>query len=158
MNGLTLKCGVITYAERLENEFAIKLYDGIKKYCIVEPMLKKYDYVDFKIIERNNPDNFLYIELKSRNAKYQNYKSFIISHKKMINIKKSNLLPTILVWGFDNKFFFTEYTDKFIDYQTRTIQDSLVIDIPSLNCNTGLDNLKCTILNMLLGNRPICDS
>tara|TARA_R110002126_G_scaffold233678_1_gene377860 strand:- start:45 stop:521 length:477 start_codon:yes stop_codon:yes gene_type:complete len=158
MNGLTLKRGVITYAEKMENEFAIKLYDSIKKECTVEPMSKKYDYVDFKIIDRNNPNNFLYIELKSRNVKYQNYKSFIISHKKMINIKKSKLLPTILVWGFDNKFFFTEYTDKFIDYKTRTIQNSLVIDIPSLNCSTGLDNLRSTILNMLIGDQESKDS
>jgi len=149
MSGLVLKSGQITYDEKMENIFSTNLYNYIKKECTIKPTTNKFDFVDFIITSRTNKDKFLYLELKSRHVKYKNVPSMIIGYPKIFNITKRNLMPCLLVWSFGDDYKFIEYNSNFINYKTRIIQKSEVIDIPVSECCTSLESLANFIMEKL---------
>ena len=148
-DGLQLKRGSITYDEKLENIFSATLYNFIKKECTIKPTINKFDYVDFIITSRKDPKKVLYVELKCRNVKYKNVKSMIIGYPKMCNITLCELMPCLLVWSFGDEYKCVEYNSSFINYNTRVVQNSKVIDIPVSPSCINIERLSEIILNKM---------
>ena len=73
----------------------------------------------------------------------------IIGYPKMRNITSCKLLPCLLVWSFGDEYKFVEYNSKFINYKTRIIQNSQVIDIPVSACCTSIESLANVIMEKL---------
>ena len=148
---ITLKNVVIEYSDKTENDFAIKIFNKIKKYCSVECDFNndKYCCVDYRISERSNPTNCIYLELKTRDKKYLKNKKMIINHKKMVNIDKCGYNKCILVWDFGGTIYYCKYDSGLINYPQKIIQDQNVIEIYKTDCNRGFSNLVVDILEML---------
>ena len=114
---LILKDAILEYSDKVENDFAIKLFGKIKKYCSVECDFSndKYCCVDYRISQRNNPTNSIYLELKTRGKAYLKNKKMIINHSKMVNIDRCKYNKCILVWDFDGIIYYYNYNKNLID-------------------------------------------
>jgi len=148
MTKLELKQLIVSYTDTLENQFAIDLYSLLKEYVNIKVITDYYSNVDYVITDKNNLDNKIYIELKSRNTNGYFFNSFIIGKTKINNINK-NYKNTILVWSFKDNIYFTKCIKDFDNYKSKIINGSYIIEIDKALCSCNMDNLKKTILDML---------
>ena len=123
--------------------FAIRLYKLINKYCKINVDFNgdKFCPVDYKITSKQDKNNVMYLELKSRDKKYVNVPTFLMGHTKMININTRQYNNCMLVWDFDIKLFFFKYDVKLTKYKCKIIQNSKCIEINKSICSIGMDNL-----------------
>lgn len=150
-SGLSLKRRVVTYTDTQENQFALRLYELIHKYCKLNCDFDDDEFccVDYKITSRQNPAEVMYLELKSRHPKFVTVNSFLIGHNKMINIHQNNYNKCILIWDFNVDLFFRQYNKKLINYKQKFLQSSSCIDINKSECSRGINNLAKEIYKML---------
>ena len=141
----------LNYSDKLENLFAIRLFKEIKKYCKIECDFNNDQFcaVDYKITERNNPNNYIYLELKSRDKKYLKNKQMIIGHPKMVRIDKCGFNECILVWNFEGPIYFYRYHTGLILSNQKIIRNGAVIEIDKLDCDRGMKKLVFEIYEML---------
>jgi hypothetical protein len=159
--GLTLKVD-IDYHTTNENKFSVSMFktlldNGIKHFTII-PTANKYDNTDF-IVTNTLTNNKMYIELKCRDVKFENYESFFINANKIKLIKQKKLVPCILVWRFGNvgnKVYYIIYDDDFVNkYNVNSVwtitgnANSNVMSIMKKDMTTGFDNLCNRIINIL---------
>jgi hypothetical protein len=149
MTDLSLKTINVSYTDKTENSFAVLLFKYLRKRCKIKVETEYFSSIDITIIDRQDPNNKVYIELKCRNDAYKNFKTFIIGYNKMINIKNRQLNPAILVWKFSDCFYFCDYSPEFCQYKTKVIQNSKVIYIDKNICSCGIEALVTKILNIL---------
>jgi hypothetical protein len=143
---LELKTINVSYTDKLENVFALNLYSILKDYVNIRVIPEYLSNVDYEITDKNNKDNKMYLELKSR---YSNsYNTFFIGSTKIKEInKKYN--PALLIWNFTDNLYFCKCIKDFDNYNTKTIQGKPVIEIDKSRCSVGIDNLKREILDIL---------
>ena len=84
---LKLKTINVSYTDNLENVFALNLYSLLKDYVNIRVITDFYSNVDYEITDKNNKDNKMYLELKSRSS--NSYNTFIIGSTKILNINNS---------------------------------------------------------------------
>ena len=139
----------LSYTDTLENNFCVSLWEILKGKCKFDVVKNEFCSVDIEVSEFDNPRNIVYVELKSRRNKYEECRSFIIGHQKMINIRDQRLLPAILVWGFTDEFYFTDYKPQFADFKPTRICGKDAVYINKYLCKRSLDNLAIHILKIL---------
>ena len=143
---LELKTINVSYTDNLENVFALNLYSLLKDYVNIRVIIDYYSNVDYEITDKNNNNNKMYLELKSRSS--NSYNTFIIGSTKIKEInKKYN--PAILIWNFKDGLYFCKCIKDFDEYNTKIIKNSSVIEISKSICSVGIDNLKRDILDIL---------
>jgi hypothetical protein len=143
---LKLKTINVSYTDNLENVFALNLYSLLKDYVNIRVITDYYSNVDYEITDKNNNNNKMYLELKSRSS--NSYNTFIIGSTKIKEInKKYN--PAILIWNFKDGLYFCKCIKDFDEYNTKIIKNSSVIEISKSICSVGIDNLKREILDIL---------
>jgi hypothetical protein len=146
-NGLFLK-KEITYDDTTENNFAIDLWKELKNDYIIKLMKKQYCNVDIKIINKKTL-RFCYIELKCRNIKFLNYDTFIMGSTKIKKMNELNLLPTIMIWKFnEDNIYFTQYINDYLNYPIKFINGSGIIEIKKNQTLNGFNNLINLIKNL----------
>ena len=143
---LELKTINVSYTDNLENVFALKLYSLLKEYVSIKVIPEFLSNVDYEITDKNNKDNKMYLELKSRSS--NSYNTFFIGSTKIKEINKQ-YNPTILIWNFKDNLYFCKCIKDFDNYNTKTIQGKPVIEIDKSICSNGIDNLKREILDIL---------
>jgi len=143
---LELKTLNVSYTDNLENVFAINLYNLLKDYVSIKVIPEFLSNVDYEITDKNNKDNKMYLELKSRSTK--SYNTFFIGSTKILNINK-HYNPTILIWNFKDGLYFCKCIKDFENYDKKTIQNKPVIEIEKSICSNGIENLKLDILKTL---------
>jgi hypothetical protein len=143
---LELKTINVSYTDNLENVFAVNLYSLLKDYVNIRVITDYYSNVDYEITDKNNNDNKMYLELKSRSS--NSYNTFIIGSTKIKEINK-HYNPTILIWNFTDGLYFCKCIKEFDKYHTKIIKNSSVIEISKSICSVGIDNLKREILDIL---------
>ena len=143
---LKLKTLNVSYTDNLENVFALNLYSLLKEYVNIRVITDFYSNVDYEITDKNNKDNKMYLELKSRSS--NSYNTFFIGSTKILNINK-HYNPTLLIWNFKDGLYFCKCIKEFDNYNTKIIKNSSVIEINKSICYNGLDNLKREILDIL---------
>jgi len=143
---LELKTINVSYTDNLENVFAVNLYSLLKDYVNIRVITDYYSNVDYEITDKNNNDNKMYLELKSRSS--NSYNTFIIGSTKIKEINK-HYNPTILIWNFTDGLYFCKCIKEFDKYHTKIIKNSSVIEISKSICSVGIDNLKQEILDIL---------
>jgi hypothetical protein len=159
--GLTLKVDVDYHATN-ENRFSISLFklmlnNGIKHFTIM-PTANKYDNTDF-IITNTLTNKKMYIELKCRDVKFENYESYFVNANKIKAIENKQLVPCILVWKFgvkDDKIYYIIYHDDFINTyvinSVWTITGNDAADVMLIlrkDMTNGLENLCNRIIKIL---------
>lgn len=143
---LELKTINVSYTDNLENVFALNLYSLLKEYVNIRVITDYYSNVDYEITDKNNNNNKMYLELKSRSS--NSYNTFIIGSTKIKEINK-HYNPTILIWNFKDGLYFCKCIKEFDKYHTKIIKNSSVIEISKSICSVGIDNLKREILDIL---------
>jgi hypothetical protein len=143
---LKLKKINISYTDNLENIFAVNLYSILKEYVNIKVIIDYYSNVDYEIIDKKNPNNKMFLELKSRSA--NSFDSFFIGKTKIEKINK-HFNPTLLIWNFNDGLFFCKCREEFEKYEPKFIQKSYVIEIDKSLCFIGIDKLKAEILEIL---------
>ena len=138
--GLELKTTIVSYTDTNENNFALELWKLLKHFVKIKVINDFYSTVDYELTSKIN-GKVMYLELKCRDIKYSNCKSFIIGKSKIDNINSKCLTPCILIWKFGELIFFKEYTTDLLKYETTTIQNSKVIYIDKTDCECGMDKL-----------------
>lgn len=153
--GLELKTINVSFTDNLENLFAIELYKLLKNYVNIKVITEYYSSVDYLITDKNDKNNKMYLELKSRNQISKNsFNTFFIGFNKILKINEC-YKPTILVWNFTDGLYFCKCKTKFNNYKTSIIQNSKVIEIDKNDCLSGMDNLTNKILNILKIKKPL---
>ena len=143
---LELKTINVSYTDNLENVFALNLYSLLKDYVNIRVITEFLSNVDYEITDKNNKDNKMYLELKSR---YSNsYNTFFIGSTKIKQINK-HYNPALLIWNFKDGLYFCKCIKDFENYNTKIIQGKPVIEINKSICSVGIDNLKHEILDIL---------
>lgn len=143
---LELKTINVSYTDNLENVFALNLYSLLKDYVNIRVITDYYSNVDYEITDKNNNNNKMYLELKSRSS--NSYNTFFIGSTKIKEInKKYN--PALLIWNFKDGLYFCKCIKEFDKYHTKIIKNSSVIEISKSICSVGIDNLKREILDIL---------
>jgi hypothetical protein len=138
---LNLKVNVLLDYDVCEQTFAISVWERVNNYCKVEQTKEYYAPVDFILTSLTDPNKKLHLELKSRDAIHEKYDTFMIGTKKIENIKKNNLIPSLLIWSFNkksanlefsvaNSIYFIEYHEDFLDLPSYKINGSDVNYIP----------------------------
>ena len=143
---LKLKTINVSYTDNLENVFAINLYSLLKAYVNIKVIPEFLSNVDYEITDKNNVNNKLFIELKSRST--TSFKTFFIGSTKVFYINK-HYNPTILIWNFKDGLYFCKCEKNFENFITKSIQGKPVIEINKDLCSKGIENLKQEILNIL---------
>ncbi len=143
---LELKTINISYTDNLENVFALNLYSLLKDYVNIKVIPEFLSNVDYEITDKNNNNNKMYLELKSRSSK--SYNTFFIGSTKIKQINK-HYTPTILIWNFTDGLYFCKSIKEFDNYNTKIIQGKPVIEINKSMCSVGVVNLKREILDNL---------
>jgi hypothetical protein len=138
---LNLKVNVLLDYDVCEQTFAISVWERVNNYCKVEQTKEYYAPVDFILTSLTDPNKKLHLELKSRDAIHEKYDTFMIGTKKIQNIKKDNLIPSLLIWSFNkktanlefsiaNSIYFIEYHEDMLDLPSYKINGSDVNYIP----------------------------
>ena len=143
---LELKTLNVSYTDNLENVFAVNLYNVLKDYVNIRVIIDYLSNVDYEITDKNNIDNKMYLELKSRSTK--SYNTFFIGSTKILKINKE-YNPAILVWNFKDGLFFCKCVKEFNYYNKKIIQNKPVIEIEKSICSNSIENLKKEILDIL---------
>jgi hypothetical protein len=148
---ITLNPVTVSYTETAENNLAVEIFKKLKsKVHVRVNYTDKYCPVDFTITSLTDKTKRVFVELKTRQASYKQVKTLIIGVPKLKLIDKYKLDNSIITWGFnDGTYIFIEYNAAFINYKSRIIQNSAVIDIPVCKCGKNIDNLCTLILNKL---------
>jgi len=130
-----------------EKEFLLNLYDNLKDNYNIKKSVNKYCNIDF-ILNNKTTKNIFYIELKERNIKYINYSSFIIGYVKIKNILKY-YKKCLLVWKFNNIYFYGICKEEYKKYKQSLINGGLVVNINKVDLNRGTleDLIKYIRLN-----------
>jgi hypothetical protein len=152
--GLELKTINVSYTDNLENIFAIELYKLLKNYVNIKVITEYYSSVDYLITDKNDINNKMYLELKSRQISKNSFDTFFIGFNKILKINEC-YKPTILVWNFTDGLYFCKCKTKFNNYKTSIIQNSKVIEIDKNDCLSGMDKLTDKILNILKIKKPL---
>jgi len=152
--GLELKTINVSYTDNLENIFAIELYKLLKNYVNIKVITEYYSSVDYLITDKNDINNKMYLELKSRQISKNSFNTFFIGFNKILKINEC-YKPTILVWNFTDGLYFCKCKTKFNNYKTSIIQNSKVIEIDKNDCLSGMDKLTDKILNILKIKKPL---
>jgi hypothetical protein len=145
---LELKKTIVSYNDTNENNFAVELWKILKNTVKIKVINDYYSNVDYELTSKTT-DKVMYLELKCRDIKYSNCKSFIIGKTKIDNINSKFLKPCILIWKFGDLIYFKEYTTDLLKYETATIQNSKVIYIDKTDCECDMDKLTELILTLL---------
>jgi hypothetical protein len=145
---LELKKTIVSYNDTNENNFAVELWKILKNTVKIKVINDFYSNVDYELTSKTT-DKVMYLELKCRDIKYSNCKSFIIGKTKIDNINSKSLKPCILIWKFGDLIYFKEYTTDLLKYETATIQNSKVIYIDKTDCECDMDKLTELILTLL---------
>ena len=133
-----------------EQQFLLKLHIALGEDFIVSKTISQYNTIDFIIKKRRGKDTFellCYLELKSR-TDLSSYPSLMIGKVKIQRIK-SFLRPTILVWVCEktDTLYYMLYTDKLLNIQTNTQNNSAIILVPKSMTLCGFDGVLNTITN-----------
>jgi hypothetical protein len=87
---LELKKTIVSYNDTNENNFAVELWQILKDTVKIKVINDFYSTVDYELTSKIN-GKVMYLELKCRDIKYSNCKSFIIGKTKIDNINSKSL-------------------------------------------------------------------
>lgn len=150
-NDLSLKKVVVNYTDKQENMFAVRLFKYINKYCKINVDFNndKFCCVDYQITSKQDPNEVMYLELKTRDIKFINVPTLIIGYDKMIKINKNKYNKCLLVWDFGIELYHFKYNTNLMKYTPKVIQQSKCIEINKCICSAGMETLVDSIYDML---------
>jgi len=124
--------------ENDEKKFKHMIREQLPTNYRIKKNKNQYSNVDFIVYNKENEDNVLFIELKSRSYDLRRCDTLFIGKNKLKSIE-SNYKNSLLVWEnkIDNSHHWVEYTDDLLKSNVKLINKSYcyLIDKHKTNCD-----------------------